>query len=65
MEKWKDSERIIQSLENEIELSFIQTIEDPEETLDLVRTLISSAKNEILGLLPNFKSFIRQIDDGI
>lgn len=61
----KNSERIIQSLENEIELSFIQTIEDPEATLDLVRTLISSAKNEILGLLPNFKSFIRQIDDGM
>lgn len=67
-EMWKngkDPERIIQSLENEVELSFIQTIEDPEETLDLARTLISSASNEILGILPNFESFLQQIDDGM
>lgn len=67
-EMWKngkDPERIIRSLENEIELSFIQTIEDPKETLQLVRSLISSAKVELLGVLPNFKSFLRQVNDSM
>ena len=61
----KDPERVIRSLENEIELSFIQTVEEPEETMRLVRTLISSAKNEILSVLPSFNSFLRQVDDGM
>lgn len=67
-EMWKngkDPKRIIQTLENESELSFIQTIEDPEETLRLISTLILSARTEILGVLPNFNSFLRQVDGGM
>ena len=67
-EMWKsskDPERVIKSLEEETELSFIETIDDPEESVKLVRTLISSAKYEILGILPNFNSFLRQVDSGM
>ncbi len=61
----KDPERIIKSLEEETELSFIETIDDPEESVKLVRTLISSAKYEILAILPNFNSFLRQVESGM
>ena len=61
----KDPERVIKSLEEETELSFIETIDDPEESVKLVRTLISSAKYEILAILPNFNSFVRQVESGM
>ncbi len=61
----KDPERVIKSLEEETELSFIETIDDPEESVRLVRTLISSARYEILGILPNFNSFLRQVESGM
>jgi two-component system, OmpR family, sensor histidine kinase VicK len=61
----KDPERVIKSLEEETELSFIETIDDPEESVRLIRTLISSAKYEILGILPNFNSFLRQVESGM
>ena len=61
----KDPERVIKSLEEETELSFIETIEDPEESVKLVRSLISSAKYEILAILPNFNSFLRQVESGM
>ena len=61
----KDPERVIKSLEEETELSFIETIDDPEESVKLVRTLISSAKYEILAILPNFNSFLRQVESGM
>ncbi len=61
----KDPERVIKSLEEETELSFIETIDDPEESVKLVRSLISSAKYEILGILPNFNSFLRQVESGM
>ena len=61
----KDPERVIKSLEEETELSFIETIDDPEESVKLVRTLIASAKYEILGILPNFNSFLRQVESGM
>ncbi|MDN5866900.1 MAG: hypothetical protein L0H55_05805, partial [Candidatus Nitrosocosmicus sp.] len=61
----KDPERVIKSLEEETELSFIETVDDPEESVKLVRTLISSAKYEILGILPNFNSFLRQVESGM
>jgi two-component system, OmpR family, sensor histidine kinase VicK len=61
----KDPERVIKSLEEETELSFIETIDDPEESVKLVHTLISSAKYEILAILPNFNSFVRQVESGM
>ena len=61
----KDPERVIKSLEEETELSFIETIDDPEESVKLVSTLISSAKYEILAILPNFNSFVRQVESGM
>ncbi len=61
----KDPERVIKSLEEETELSFIETIDDPEESVKLVSTLISSAKYEILAILPNFNSFVRQVELGM
>ena len=61
----KDPERVIKSLEEETELSFIETIDDPEESVKLVRTLISTAKYEILAILPNFNSFLRQVESGM
>lgn len=61
----KDPDRIIKSLENETELSFIETIEDPDELVNLMRTLISCAETEILGILPSFNSFLRQVDIGM
>jgi signal transduction histidine kinase len=61
----KDPDRVIKSLEEETELSFIETIDDPEESVKLVRTLISSAKYEILAILPNFNSFLRQVESGM
>ena len=67
-EMWKNSkdpERVIKSLEEETELSFIETIDDPAESVKLIRTLISSAKYEILGILPNFNSFLRQVESGM
>lgn len=60
----KDPERIIKSLENETELSFIETIEDAEESIKLIRTLMASAETEILAILPSFNSFLRQVDAG-
>jgi len=67
-ELWKNSndpERVIKSLEEETELSFIETIDDPKESVKLIRTLISSAKYEILAILPNFNSFLRQLESGM
>jgi two-component system, OmpR family, sensor histidine kinase VicK len=60
----KDPERIIKSLEDETELSFIETIEDAEESIKLIRTLMASAETEILAILPSFNSFLRQVDAG-
>jgi signal transduction histidine kinase len=61
----KDPERIIKSLEDETEMSFIETIEDPGESIKLIRTLMTSAETEILGILPSFNSFLRQVDAGM
>jgi two-component system, OmpR family, sensor histidine kinase VicK len=60
----KDPQRIIKSLEDETELSFIETIEDAEESIKLIRTLMASAETEILAILPSFNSFLRQVDAG-
>lgn len=60
----KDPGRIIKSLEDETELSFIKTIDDPMESINLVKTLMMSAETEILGILPSFNSFLRQVDIG-
>jgi signal transduction histidine kinase len=61
----KDPERVIKSLEEETELLFIETIDDPEESVKLIRALISSAKHEILAILPNYNSFLRQVESGM
>ncbi len=60
----KDPGRIIKSLEDETEVSFIETIDDPMESMNLVKTLMMSAETEILAILPSFNSFLRQVNIG-
>ena len=67
-ELWKTSKNphyIIKSIEEQTEISFIETIENSEEVFKLIRSLITSAKYEILGILPTFNSFRRQIEYGM
>lgn len=54
-----DPYKSIKSIE-ESNPSFIETIENPEESLILIKSLISSAQFEILGIIPAFTSFINQ-----
>jgi len=63
---WKNSREaidIIESIEEEIEIPFIEIIEKSDETFSLIKSLISSAKHEILGILPTFESFKRQVEN--
>ena len=61
----KDPQKIIKSIEEGCEISFIETIESTEESFNLVRSLLTSAKYEILVILPTFKSLCRQIKFGM
>ncbi len=61
----KDPQKIIKSIEEECEISFIETIESTEESFNLVRSLLTSAKYEILVILPTFNSLCRQIKFGM
>jgi two-component system, OmpR family, sensor histidine kinase VicK len=61
----KDPQKIIKSIEEEVEISFIETIERAEESFNLVRSLLTYAKDEILVILPTFNSVCRQIKFGM
>lgn len=54
-----DPHKSIQPIE-EPDPSFIETIENPEESLILIKSLTSSAQFEILDINPDFTSFINQ-----
>ncbi len=63
---WKNSSEaadIIKSIEENIEIPFFETIDKSDETFSLIKNLISSAKQEILGILPTFESFKRQVEN--
>jgi nitrogen-specific signal transduction histidine kinase len=65
---WNDSrsaEEAIGFIENNEVVPVLETIESSERTLLLIKELISSAKNELLGILPTFDAFQRQVDNGI
>lgn len=65
---WNDSspaEAMIKTIQNNEEIHFIETIENPHQTLHTIKKLISSAENEILGLLPSFDALQRQIEIGM
>jgi two-component system, OmpR family, sensor histidine kinase VicK len=59
----KDATAIIKSIEDDIEIPFFETIEKSDETFRLIKNLISSANQEILGILPTFDSFKRQVEN--
>ncbi len=63
---WSNSREvteIIKSIEDDIEIPFFETIEKSDEIFRLIKDLISSAKQEISGILPTFESFKRQVEN--
>jgi len=60
----KDASEIIKSLEEETEIPFIETIEKSDDTLSLIKNLVASANQEILGLVPTVTSFKKQVESG-
>ena len=59
----REATEIIKSIEDDIEIPFFETIEKSDETFRLIKNLISSANQEILGILPTFDSFKRQVEN--
>ena len=59
----REATEIMKSIEDDIEIPFFETIEKSDETLRLIKNLISSANQEILGILPTFDSFKRQVEN--
>jgi sugar-specific transcriptional regulator TrmB len=47
----------INEIEKGLKREFIETIQDPSETLDLIRNTISSAAEEIMIMFPTIRSF--------
>ena len=65
---WNESmpaEEVINLIQQEKEIPFIETITSPEITVSQVNELIISANMEILGILPTFESLRRQLEAGI
>lgn len=65
---WNDSkpaDEIINFLEKDEEIPFIETIENSSKTISLIRGLIARANNEVLGIIPSYKALLRQVDIGI
>ena len=65
---WSDSksaDEIVCLIQNDTEVPIIETIESSEKTVSLIKELISEADTEILGLLPSFKAFQRQVNAGM
>lgn len=63
-ENSKHASEIIKSIEEETEIPFIETIEKSGDTLSLIRDLVASANQEILGIFPTVTSFKKQIENG-
>ncbi len=59
----RESTEIIKSIEDDIEIPFFETIEKSDETYRMIKNLVSSANQEILGILPTFDSFKRQVEN--
>ncbi len=59
----REATEIMKSIEDDMEIPFFETIEKSDETLRLIKNLISSANQEILGILPTFDSFKRQVEN--
>ena len=65
---WIDSrsaEEIASLIQNDEEVPIIETIESSDKTIRLIRDLISASSNEILGILPSFDAFRRQVEAGM
>jgi two-component system sensor histidine kinase VicK len=65
---WIDSrsaEEVASLIQNDEEVPIIETIESSDKTIRIIRELISYASNEILGILPSFEAFRRQVDAGM
>ncbi len=65
---WTDSragEEIAGIIQKDEEVPIIEAIESSDRTIRLIRDLISSAKHEILGILPSFEAFRRQVESGM
>ena len=60
----KDASEVVKSIEEETEIPFIETIEKSDDTLSLIKNLIASADQEILGLFPTVTSFKKQVEGG-
>lgn len=65
---WVDSragEEIASLIQRDEEVPIIEAIESSDRTILLIRDLISSARYEILGILPSFEAFRRQVELGM
>ncbi len=65
---WNESrsaEEIIGLIQNDKEIPVIETIENSDKTIRLIKDLILSANDEILGILPSFDAFERQVNAGM
>ncbi|WP_148686108.1 sensor histidine kinase [Candidatus Nitrosocosmicus hydrocola] len=65
---WTDSragEEIAGIIQKDEEVPIIEAIESSDRTIRLIRDLISTAKHEILGILPSFEAFRRQVESGM
>jgi two-component system sensor histidine kinase VicK len=55
----------IKEIEEGMKREFIETIQDPTETLDLIHDTISSATEEIMIMFPTIRSFQVYEKEGI
>ena len=47
----------IKEIEEGVKREFIETIQDPKETLNLIQNIIASATEEIMIMFPTIRSF--------
>lgn len=65
---WRDArpvKDIVSIIQKDEEISYIDTIQNPERIFFMVKELISSTNREMLGILPSYDSFRRQVESGI
>jgi sugar-specific transcriptional regulator TrmB len=65
---WNDSRsalEVMNLLENNEEIPFLETIENSEKTFNVIKEMISNADDEILGMLPSLDSLHRQVNAGM
>lgn len=58
-------EEIANLIQKDEEVPIIEAIESPGTTIRLIRNIISSAKYEVLGILPSFEALRRQVESGM